>query len=197
MAAACEIMAPRHVAKPSNQHRNDGSRLLLSGGLLVAVGCLLLGVEYALTGDVSPAGASLLAWVTVCGGALRAAGGVLRWRLRSRPEAAEQPLLVATDLPTILEPVALEPMAIEEAAPEAAAAAPTPAAVRRPATPLAYDLALLGLGPDPVFSQVRRAYWAMRERWELSFAPDAPERITDLYNAYRRLRRMYIDSGAI
>lgn len=169
--------------------------MLLSGGLLVAVGCLLLGVEYILTGNVSPAGASLLAWITVCGGALRATGGVLRSRFRGRIETIEQTPLVAADLPTIFEPVALEETAPDDT--PTALAAPAAPAVQRPATPLAYDLALLGVGPDAVFSQVRRAYWATRQRWEFSFAPDAPERIADLYNAYRRLRRIYIDSGAI
>ena len=180
------------LAKRNTPGRNNAGRLLLSGGLLLAVGCLLLGVEYALIGDVSPAGPSLLAWVTVCGGALRTVGGVLRWRLRNRPEPSARAPLVAADLPTTLEPVAPEEAALAEAP-----SAPAPAAVHRPATPLAYDLALLGLGPDAVFSQVRRAYWSMRERWELSFAPDAPDRIADLYNAYRRLRRIYIDSGAV
>ena len=166
--------------------RGENGRLALTGGLLLVVGAGLLGVSFALTGDVSPGGFSLLAWVTMCGGALRLVGGIIRWRPASPTRSSESPesgAAVATVTPEALAPMEDEPASLPPREPMM--------------TPLAYDLWLLGLGPDAIFSQVRRAYWTTRQRWERSLAVDAPERILATYNAYRRLRRIYIDSHAV
>jgi hypothetical protein len=148
-----------------------------SGAALFAAGAALVGLTFLLTGQASPSGPALLAWVILCVGGLRLLAG-----LAVRPRQAPAPSVAPAALE---EPAALEP----PPAPEA----PVPA---EPVTPLEWDFGLLGLEPGALFRDVKRAYWASRIAWSNLPPHEAAWRLSEGYAAYKRLRRIYQDSGA-